>query len=679
MQQLTVHRHHHHLYRRQQPSHISSADAVFLEIERRINAVFTVAHSATLTLQSLEARGNVTDYIHAARACEGKEDIITIWQQIMDLQNDTDFEDFPSPFVYVLDSSGTGKTQLAATTGILKDKCDVKYFYTGDVNSENLQRFYTHHVELWGALIPLLEDLRIQWRVGADLPGASAILRNRNPHALFRCFNKIFFDCDDDKDMNARKFRAKIIQSRRKKPLFVFLDEVPTKDKFLNAIILRDCLRAAGVVPILMSTHSGAHNAIPRGGDSRGDDVPQIWCQVISKLPANHAFQKHGVAVSTERPLVYDLCARLKPNEQNDLSTCVKHVRKHFRTTKPQAWDNSSLFQLCQLFRSSADEDMPMNNSHRLVGHHFGHFEIESNLIKRTEIDRFQASGKVRLPIADEEPILFLALTAWWEEDMHEYFPLCDGARNALSVRSVFDRNRSAFFSEVESQNSQALKLNGDLLEILSLASVTLASLRSDAGLLCGVTLVKFIATVFCLLRVDPLTKQTLNQKEEEIEKLVDYLPPAISTIQIPAFPSAESSFSQEILRGRPQARLKRPPDQEQRDGCIIGNSGDIVHIECKMYKDGLSTSVFQKIIERFRAGCKIHFIFTSKVNGLWQSEKAMDDFLGTHGLKFGDLAILVLSDNKPAHWLSSLNGKVCSPSERCEYLAIIFAIGVID
>lgn len=314
-----------------------------------------LAKLATLSTESLENRQGdrlqVHDYVAAARACKGKHDVEVIWNEILELQKREDFKSCPSPFVCVVNSSGTGKTQLAATTAILKDDYRVLYFYTGNASADMIQRFYRPYANLWSRLKTLLNDFCTKFKSegGNDLPGASAIYDYNEGHPLLQFFNNVLFDTNESTTVQSLRNRFRV---EKQANTIVFLDEVPPKARYRDAIMLRDFLRAIGVVPVLMSTHIGAHNAIGRGNDSRDDhEVPNLWCRVVVKLPANHGFQSKGYAFKTERPLVCNMVSTLP--DQASLKDCVQEVRNKFRNAKRNAWDRCSLFQLCQLFRSS--------------------------------------------------------------------------------------------------------------------------------------------------------------------------------------------------------------------------------------------------------------------------------------------------------------------------------------
>ena len=80
-----------------------------------------------------------------------------------------------------------------------------------------------------------------------------------------------------------------------------------------------------------------------------------------------------------------------------------------------------------------------------------------------------------------QEPVLFTTLLSWSNSSITleggtnndiSLFPLVDGKGKAISVQAAYDLNTQAFWLSVSSENPEAIKLSGDLLEVTSLASV---------------------------------------------------------------------------------------------------------------------------------------------------------------------------------------------------------------
>ena len=209
----------------------------------------------------------VADYLEVARKFKKKTaEVNAILGKIEQVQGMKEFNNHPSPFVCIFDSSGTGKTQLAATAAILRPSTKVVYLYTGQSTEDSAQAFYRQHIALWTQLKPLLSHFSNLVNKDQHPLGAGTILYHPGQHPLIQSVHKIFFGTDED--VTVAQLRQKI---KRHGPsrFLVFLDEIPPAQHNSEALVLRNFLRAIGVAPILMSTHSGSHNAIPVGRDSR--------------------------------------------------------------------------------------------------------------------------------------------------------------------------------------------------------------------------------------------------------------------------------------------------------------------------------------------------------------------------------------------------------------------------
>ena len=92
-------------------------------------------------------------------------------------------------------------------------------------------------------------------------------------------------------------------------PMLVFLDEIPpleNSDHWLF-VRLRDVLRALGISPVAMSTHTGAQNGIIQGSDSSSADSDPHWCRLVTRKPRFHTTKPAGEIpyhCPLERPLV---------------------------------------------------------------------------------------------------------------------------------------------------------------------------------------------------------------------------------------------------------------------------------------------------------------------------------------------------------------------------------------
>lgn len=626
----------------------------------------------------------------------------------------------PSAFGVFVDSSGTGKTQVAATCARSK-KMDTIYFYVG-TEVERAQAFYKPHIVLSGILLGYVADFayaidKKQFPVPRNENGefgAVALLRAAESVDykcnLFSLLNMALFKESWSKDVTLSEIRGKILKS----PRYVFLDEVPPLStrkgsEFWKVILLRDTLRAMGVAPILMSTHTGAENCIPIGEDSRTDQGPLLWARIYTSPPSfQSALKKRSdiatraslsLLLPTERPLIAKIAVNtLNPACESitNLTRLVSLVKTELQKTKRNAWLSSPLFQLCQLFRSREDQESEADSCHKLVGTHFGHLvrpdagtTVHSD-IGRDGVKEWLKNCKVRMADASKEPILFLALTTWNLDDIGNnstpMFPLVNNSQEAISVRNVFESNRDSFESAVTTLNPVAYKLCGDSLEVLALASVTLATLQCVPEVFSGVPLPTFLASVVHFMGTAKiLDRPKIEATAAKVKAILSHCNSAVRSTVLPAcaasdseFPAAFCALSQNI------GVLRRPPDQERRDGYIKDMAGkQVVHIECKNLKDGLDTTIFKKVVERMRENCKLSLLFASSMNNMF-IKGSWDDFATELNLPPGkNICFLVLGEDVEPEWLEvgpKKSRRVLGPTTNAvdQYLVAIIVSGAI-
>ena len=214
----------------------------------------------------------------------------------------------------------------------------------------------------------------------------------------------------------------KIILDRQSKFL-VFLDEVPPSRQPYHAeiVLFRDLLRGVGICPTLMSTHSGAQNAVMAGPTSSNTDENTKWCDVITRLPQFHSSKSSSemppYLCASERPLVALYMSEMAHDASID--EIIKTVRRKLQSKKHTAWLSLStpVFQLCQLFCTSEDVDSLDHTTHRLVGKHFGYLVNPSDCsATHHSLLRSQAGElwfRVQMVLPRQEPVLFTALLSW--------------------------------------------------------------------------------------------------------------------------------------------------------------------------------------------------------------------------------------------------------------------------
>lgn len=614
-------------------------------------------------------------------------------------------------FSCIIAPSGTGKSQLSATAA-KTDEWNVVYFYTGTSGADdpNIQRYYYPHVPVRDILLECVQGYRT--KLFRDR-GAFSISKNNSAHPLFQLLHRCFFPDDSETVDTAPKLRERIAMESSRgggKTLLVFLDEVPSSessnDQFEEVMLLRNVLRAVGVKPILMSTHTGSINAVKKGTDSRGPEEARFWCHVYVDLPQYQSDPSSKGAnpwrVPTERPLI---SAWMEEDKENDLSRVVKNMHSKLQQAKGQAWLHNPALQLCQLFRTKASAVVPDCYKHRIVGYHFGRIQAAGAspwVVNRDQAADWIQERTVQFVEPEVEPILFLALATWKWADITGvpastaklYFPLMSNKRRkvstpvAASIREVFEERSSYFTKGIDTDNDEAKKLDGDDLEVLALASVTLASLQSDDGVFASIPVSTFLANVFHFMSDLPLDKDKMIATATEIKRILEEEESIedIAKIRVPTCPSAGSSFLKVPWDDpfKPNAseigQIDRPPDSERRGGSVKCEGETVLHVECKNLAGGLISTVLDKVVKRMRNNCKLSLLFTSNINGLFTEDGAYEQAVAQMGVKPHEVCYLMLDHQKESpYWLKVNKGKLTlKPEKDTEFLMVVIATSAV-
>jgi hypothetical protein len=573
-------------------------------------------------------------------------------------------ESDPAPFVAVVASSGTGKTQLAVTSEcVFRDdnKTHVVYLYMGGGDAEAVQAFYKPHTALGLVLFDAFKAGR-----DPDFKPVSAgtliIHDNKNLSMVFGVLWQLLQTAAGvttamKPPESFSELRTRVVQLLDDGHRFlVFVDEAPPESNrtgFFNVISLRNILRALGITPILMSTHTGAHNAVPtKGDDSRGGEG-KTWVHLIAKLPgAVGPEQGFGAlsgrenlaaffreAATLDRPLVSNMLqvflADSNANEKKEhtdeedstvLLRLLHTIATHLWTVKKKAWTTDSFPQLMQLVK--VEQDVVTNprsrgriDAHQIVGHHFGRAAAQSGCPSSLghTLDWAQAEGWARtshvlLPSPKQEPLLVLALLLWAPPGGPP-FPLLGPQAQPLTVLGAYNRCRSKFQAAASLSNEKAVSNDGDLLEALAHAATTLASFSCG---LAGTDLFTFLALLWRLLGTDvsPGDVKSLRAQASKLAELIATWATSLASLHVPILPPTNSSFPLLLhqLGGVKAGFLERPPNKAMRDG----HFDDMQHtanprivMECKNVEGGLTGSVFEGCLLRVPEHANVLVLFT--------------------------------------------------------------------
>ena len=653
-----------------------------------------------LKLQFLKDH-DLDSYANAAIACANQDDVDESLAHLVPLSTTTRGA---ASFTAIIAPSGTGKTQLAATAAY-KYGDRVRYLLCDASYSDFVQEFYVPHKELAILLRDALRDFgRLANQEGSNGANAYRIWFRVSGVVcqLATLLDRILFPNSERPDA---KVTFSSIQEKVKnlgKHMLVFLDEIPStgNSDYSLFISLRDVLRALGISPVLMSTHTGAQNAIVQGSESSGSDADPDWCGLITRLPRFHTTKPTDeipYLSPLERPLVASYLSEFDLAETS-LDQIVETVQSRLQRKKSSAWTENPVFQLCQLFRAQVDHNATDLTTYQLVGKHFGYMVNPSNYSRRdhrlTRSQALRLGFRVQMVVPSEEPLLFTALTSWSTSSLDpsnpKLFPLVDETRNAISVRRAYQKNSELFQPSVPSANPAALKLNGDLLEMISLASVCLASMNCDRGVGQGILLPHFFACVYHFMQnTDELQTDKVSATTKAIQsalneyattsKFVDVVMPCCSSTDSPYLEKWKKATANAF-----QGSLKRRREGERRDGCITKQVGDkildVTHVECTNYANGLTKEVFSNVVNRLRSNCEVSVLFASSLQNLFaESDISWDNYMADQLLVDPhEVAFLGLSAEGPS-WLTVENGKVSlAPTEETKFLLVIIETGPI-
>ena len=656
---------------------------------------------ARLTRSLLEEQ-NLTDYIEAAdhgkHHAKARLDFLT-------KQQSTDCNNEPNGYVCLLASSGTGKTQLAATASLTYDKATTIYLNIGTGES---QSFYRPHINEGSRL--LKEEIKsfLTDRAGSK-EGRKRITANEIStwassdlddggfyfvRILYHLLTREPFIPPTGTFETRMKLKA-LKKHIEKTKYLVFLDEVPPKgsEEYPIVLCLRDIFRYLGIAPILMSTHTGAQDYV--GSISRYS--LDVWTWVVSTLPKYEPFPENPPAflVKSERPIVLQYAKRHLSKECT-LSEIIHGLQRMMQQRKPQAWSLSPSLQLVQLFSTDVDlNGQSFASAHKLVGHHFGCL-LQGGEDGKKSYNCFEAQKLgVNLTVAPvsaaKEPLLYLTLVTWDETMLQEnsqiLFPLVNEKERALTVRGAFERCRADFTSNASTGNPKAEKADGDLLEVLVHASFTLASMKTSSGnnneYLTGMCLKKFIPLVRALM----------------LDQCLDKLPPVPRLFNeldfdwplVPALGGSESGLPKELSEfcGSPLGYLERPEDNAMTDGLISyihcdgkESTGPFISIECKNYSGGVDSSILKKVFQRIRGGIQCGLIFVSHIQQGAFQQTVLENVRSSCFAKHRDSdAVSVIQWNmdnsEPAFF--HINGEPFKAKKETSLLVVIISVGHID
>jgi len=651
--------------------------------------------------KSLLQKEHLDDYVQAAE--QSKDNAKSRLDFLTDQQ--TPVGNDPNTFICLLASSGTGKTQLAATASLTYNQATTIYLNMGTADS---QRFYRPHLLsgsdfLKDSIKIFLKFYGSHGQVTANKISSWASKIDNGTYLFVRVLYHLLTGepfVPTIPTLGSRMKLKELKDSIKPNKYLVFLDEVPPQgdDEYTTVLCLRDIFRYLGIAPILMSTHTGVQDYAGKTSRVSLD----VWTWVVSTLPKFEPFPSRPPVflVETERPLVLQYAIQ-ELAEKRTLPEIVQGLQRTLQKKKLDAWTTSPSLQLVQLF--SADVDIngeSFTSSHNLVGHHFGCLlqdrEGSKDGIRRYNCAEAEVFGQhlfVAPVSAAQEPLLYLALVTWDESMLpgerrkdQLLFPLTDKSGRALTVRAAFERCSNDFTSNASTDNPRAMKADGNLLEVLVHASLTLASMKTTPGdhnkYLSGVHLKSFIPLVRTLMLDQHL--QGLPPVPQVFNDLVFEWP------TVPALGGSEPGLAKELgqVCGANLGYLERPEDSAMTDGFISylgcedkGSGGPFISIECKNLSNGVDSAVLKKAFQRVQGGIQCALVFVSHIQqGAFQQTTlatVKSECFSNHDAD--SVSVLEWNRDKGEPSFLKMKGETFAATEKTSLLVVIISVGVID
>jgi hypothetical protein len=662
----------------------------------------------------------LTSYVEAARTAHNNTR--PILESLTALQKEKEGNDpakttWCSRFACILLSSGAGKTQLAATAALNSPSTTkVIYLCLDEGDPAFSQQFYRPHRKLADKLIESLKDIRS--KLPSDMDFSSTILSASRDGKLgadklaIRLISMILFQdvCNDLCTMRRRVFDCRTT-------FLVFIDEVTGRgdvaqdEAYAIAMVLRNLFRAIGIAPILMGTHLAACNAV--GSTSREDvaEVDQGWVVVVTQLPRYTltAAQKNAYAFlhETDRPLVLHWALEDLAGQSMNATTVatpldrlrhvVAHVRGRLQRAKTSAWDVKSGCQLLQLFRLEEINKDSFDNAHALMGGHFGKLVFNQvHNFDRRGIREEMESASMYLVSPQKEPLLHLALVTWdcsmlGKQRVGNFFPLAVSGQ-AVSVREAFELNTKRYTFQGTIDNPPAKKLCGDKLEVVVLAALSLASMKTDSkGFLEGVPLFDYITCSAVLMKKEAkLNPGAFSVDERFWSRIVQI--PAFADMLIPAFGACDSPLRDSLKTIRAKiGKLARPADSVNVDGLADASGvprSPLFQVECKNYTAGVGQAVCDNIFVRIKQQHSVALVFVSSLQDEIYSKSKWDTVRKSgrkpfqHDAFSKDTVSIAIIDVRGTaldlKWMKIGSVEICKDAST-ELLVVIFQVGKVE
>lgn len=264
-------------------------------------------------------------------------------------------------------------------------------------------------------------------------------------------------------------------------------------------------------------------------------------------------------------------------------------------------------------------------------------------------------------------------------------FPLVDSNQRALTVRGAFDRCRNVFRTQASIDNPLAKRAEGNLLEVLAHASITLASMKINPDkdkYLGGACLKAFIPLV---------RKLMMGQIMDEVPAPPEFFNNLnFDWPLIPALGSSNSGLPKELAEDAScrLGFLERPPDKAMVDGMIMHMPGQeddpFVTVECKNISTGVTSTILNEVFCRIPGSVKCCLVLASFMKPNEYSRSTLADVKkkcfedrGVHNTDA--VSVLVWKEKGSKLEFLSIQEELFKAKNKTELLVVIVEVGLVE
>ncbi|KAI3641048.1 hypothetical protein MIR68_001926 [Amoeboaphelidium protococcarum] len=547
----------------------------------------------------------------------------------------------PHPFLFVLDSSGTGKTQLAFALKSALSRCKITTMYlVCSPVGDSSQPIYRVYADISHAFQECVRRDLLGIRTVDELSCTSLA---RKSLYIFGLIAQLLIDNDKEPPtvVNYEQKTAQQVWSKLDNCLnypVVILDEFSTRegDNDNTLRLLRNSIRALKFGLVLLGTNSTAVNLIDKSIEWQSRDMDSFhWCSLYYSLPKVRISALElplkcddwirGLLCSS-RPLfaviARDCLRNYKDGSGNGMSQ--EDIDGWFRDIALRIISQKKIFdnpfgrhgQVCLFLNMNYDyTNNVITHNYPLIHRHFAHLEERVvgwgdkfciRLLKDMTLDsdeRTKWNPRITFPTPEDDVLLFLCLMGTLKSN-----PFRDGSGQDISLRqAVQEIERSRRSNELKLMYDNAIQISNDgmFLEAILASSLCVASHSNGIG---GICLRDFICSVYAHIQNQELLYIYSLKMPEDASALVDLLenfiipnlaPPNQKWPQcVQAIPNSRFGH---LYRTKNQTRLDLDTDFQ-----LTGESKD--------YNGPIDISTMRSMIERVPTSSKVHFIFVRRL-----------------------------------------------------------------